>query len=140
MLLGQGFRWVSSLYPAHPMGQPGAAPTREILDGIVKAQAGAQPFVYPTGLVEVPMSPVSDVTAMRSGRWPLEAFLEAIRLGLSWAIENRAAYDFLSHPSCLVVADPKFRAIDLICELVERSKGRAALVGLGAIAARAGTA
>ena len=35
----------------------------------VSAQAQAQPFVYPSGLVEVPMSPVSDVTAMRSGRW-----------------------------------------------------------------------
>jgi peptidoglycan/xylan/chitin deacetylase (PgdA/CDA1 family) len=138
MLLKQGFSWVSSLYPAHPLGKPGSPPTREALDAIVKAQSEAQPFVYPSGLVEVPMSPVSDVTSMRSGRWPLEAFLEAIRLGLSRAIEHGMAYDFLAHPSCLVVTDPKFRAIDLICDIVERSKGRAALSDLGAIAFRAG--
>jgi peptidoglycan/xylan/chitin deacetylase (PgdA/CDA1 family) len=136
VLLDQGFRWVSSLYPPHPPGKPGEPPTREVLDGIVRAQSLAQPFTYPSGLIEVPMSPASDVVAMRSGRWPLDAFLDSIRLGLSWSIEHGAAYDFLAHPSCLVVEDPKFRAIDLICDLVERSKGRAAICGLGTIAGR----
>jgi peptidoglycan/xylan/chitin deacetylase (PgdA/CDA1 family) len=105
-------------------------------DRIVKAQALAQPFAYPNGLVEVPMSPVSDVSALRAGRWPLDDFLEALRRGVSWAVEHRAAFDFLGHPSCLVVADPKFRAIDLVCDLVERAKGRAALTDLDTIAAR----
>jgi peptidoglycan/xylan/chitin deacetylase (PgdA/CDA1 family) len=136
MLLAQGFRWVSSLYPAHPLGKPGEAPTREVLDGIVGAQAAAQPFIYPSGLVEVPMNPISDVSALRAGRWPLDAFLEAIRLGVSWAIERGAMFDFLSHPSCLVVVDPKFRAIDLICDLMEKAGGRAVLSDLDGIAAR----
>jgi hypothetical protein len=136
MLLAQGFRWVSSLYPAHPLGKPGEAPTREVLDGIVGAQAAAQPFIYPSGLVEVPMNPISDVSALRAGRWPLDAFLEAIRLGVSRAIERGAVFDFLSHPSCLVVADPKFRAIDLICDLMEKAGGRAVLSDLDGIAAR----
>ena len=87
-------------------GQPG------LWTGIVRAQAKAQPFVYPTGLIEVPMSPISDVTAFRTGRWPLEAFLEAIRAGVTWAIEQRAVFCFLGHPSCLVVTDPEFRTID----------------------------
>jgi hypothetical protein len=86
------------------------------------------------------MNPISDVSALRAGRWPLDAFLEALRRGVSWAIDRRAAFDFLAHPSCLVVSDPKFQAIDLICDLVERSKGRAVLTGLGALAARAGPA
>jgi hypothetical protein len=137
MILKEGFPWVSSLYPPHPLGKPGERPTEEVLDGIVKAQARARPFVYPNGLVEVPMNPISDVGAMRSGRWPLEAFLEAIRRGLSWSIENRATFDFLAHPSCLVVADPKFQAIDLICDLVERARGRAVICDLGTFAARA---
>ena len=38
----------------------------------------AQPFVYPDGLVEVPMSPISDIGAFRNGRWRLEWFLKAI--------------------------------------------------------------
>lgn len=133
MLIDQGYTWVSSLYPPHPAGPPG----EDVFADIVAAQAEAQPFVYPSGLVEVPMSPISDVTAFRSSRWELDAFLEATRRSVAWAIEQRAAFDFLAHPSCLVVADPEFAAIELICDLVEQAGDRAALVDLGAIAARA---
>jgi peptidoglycan/xylan/chitin deacetylase (PgdA/CDA1 family) len=136
LLLDLGFTWVSSKYPAHPLGEPGKPPTAAVFGGIVKAQREAQPFVYPSGLVEVPMSPVSDITAFRGGRWKLDAFLQAVRLGVEWAIESRAVYDFLGHPSCLYVTDPQFKAIDLICELVRKAGPRAALVGLGTIAAR----
>ena len=83
------------------------------------------------------MSPVSDVSAMRAPRWPLDDFLEAVRLGVAWAIEHRAVYDFLGHPSCLTVEDPKFRTIDMICDLVERARGEVLIVNLSAIAARA---
>lgn len=136
MLLDLGFTWVSSLYPAHPVGEPLREPDERVLAGIVAAQAKAQPFVYPTGLIEVPMSPISDVGAFRNGRWPLEAFLEAIRRGVAWAIENGAAYDFLAHPSCLYVADPKFRTIELICDLVKKAGDRAEIVDLHALAKR----
>ncbi len=137
MLLDQGYPWVSSRYPSHPVGEPGTPPGEEIFDGIVAAQAQAQPFTYPSGLVEVPMSPISDVNAFRSARWSRDAFLEAIRRGVSWAIERRAVFDFLAHPSCLVVADPRFQTIDLICDLVRAAGDRAALVDLGTIATRA---
>ena len=82
------------------------------------------------------MSPVSDVWAFRNGRWQLDWFLEAIRGAVTWAIENRAVFDFLSHPSCLYAMDPEFRAIELICELVRKAGNRAALVDLNAIARR----
>jgi peptidoglycan/xylan/chitin deacetylase (PgdA/CDA1 family) len=137
MLADLGFTWVSSKYPAHPLGEAGREPTREVLDGIVKAQAEAQPFAYPGGLVEVPMSPVSDITAFRGGRWKLEWFLKAVRLGVEWAIDNGACFDFLGHPSCLYVTDPDFRAVGLVCELVKKAGNRAALVDLGTIAERA---
>jgi peptidoglycan/xylan/chitin deacetylase (PgdA/CDA1 family) len=136
MLLEQGFRWVSSRYPAHPLGDMGKGPTPEVIEAIVQAQTRAQPFEYPSGLVEVPMSPVSDVSALRAGRWSLEHFLEAIRAGVGWAIEHRAVFDFLAHPSCLVVTDPQFRAIDLICDLVARAGPRATLADLDTIALR----
>jgi peptidoglycan/xylan/chitin deacetylase (PgdA/CDA1 family) len=138
MLRELGFRWVSSKYPAHPLGKPGTEPTAAVLRGIVQAQAQAQPFVYPSGLVEVPMSPISDITAFRAGRWKLAWFLRAVRQAVEWAIEQRAAFDFLGHPSCLYVTDPKFEAIELICSLVKKAGDRAALVGLDAIARRAG--
>ena len=102
----------------------------------MKAQQDAQPFAYPDGLVEVPMSPVSDIAAFRGGRWKLEWFLKAIRVGVEWAIEHRAVYDFLAHPSCLYVTDPDFRAVDLICDLTRAAGDRAALVDLGTIARR----
>jgi peptidoglycan/xylan/chitin deacetylase (PgdA/CDA1 family) len=137
LLLGLGFNWVSSLYPPHPHNMPGQEPTAAIIDGIVKAQPQAQPFVYPTGLIEVPMNPISDVSAMRAGRWKLEPFLDAVRRGVEWAIEHRAVYDFLAHPSCLVVADPELKAIELICSLVRQAGQAAAIVDLGKIAERA---
>ena len=84
------------------------------------------------------MSPISDIGAFRTGRWRLEWFLKAVRLGVEWAIEHRAAYDFLGHPSCLYVTDPEFRAIDLICDLVRKAGDRAAIVGLDTLA-RAGS-
>lgn len=139
MLKELGFTWVSSKYPAHPMGEAGAEPTQTVLDGIVKAQAAAQPFVYPKGLIEVPMSPISDIGAFRNGRWKLEWFLKAIRLGVEWAIDNKAVFDFLGHPSCLYVVDPQFKTIDLLCDLVKKAGNRAALVDLGTIARRAQT-
>ena len=137
MLLELGFPWVSSLYPAHPLGEPMQEPSTEVYEAIVATAARAQPFRYDTGLLEVPMSAPSDITAFRSGRWQLEWFLEAVRRGVNWAIENRAAYDFLGHPSCLYVTDPEFRAIDMICELVRGAGDRAEIVDLGALARRA---
>ncbi len=137
MLLDLGYPWVSSKYPAHPTGTADRPPGEEVFAGIVAAQAKAQPFVYPSGLIEVPMNPISDVTAFRSARWPLDAFLEAIRRAVTWAIEHRAVFDFLAHPSCLVVADPEFRAVELICDLVRQAGDRAAIVDLGTIARRA---
>jgi hypothetical protein len=137
LLAELGFTWVSSKYPAHPVGDPKSEPTPAIYEGIVKAQEAAQPFVYPKGLIEVPMSPISDIGAFRNGRWKLEWFLKAIRLGVEWAIENKAVFDFLGHPSCLYVVDPEFKTINLICDLVKKACKRAAITDLGTISRRA---
>jgi hypothetical protein len=137
LIAAQGFDWVSSKYPAHPNTDPGQEPNEAIYAGIVQAQAAAQPFVYENGLCEVPMSPISDIGAFRHGRWKLDWFLESIRRGLAWAIENRAVYDFLGHPSCLYVTDPQFRAVDLMCQMVATAGDRASLVDLGKIAKHA---
>ncbi len=134
MLMDQGFKWVSSKYPAHPPVRPDAEPTPELLDAIVKAQFEAQPFAYTSGLIEVPMSPISDIGAFRTGRWQLEWFHHAIRRAVEWAIDRGAVFDFLAHPSCLGVVDPKFQTIDLICDLVHAAGKRAAIVDLKTIA------
>jgi len=134
MVLDLGFKWVSSKYPPHALGEAGKQPGAAEFEAIVAAQAKAQPFVYPTGLIELPMNPVSDVTVFRS-RWKKAAFLEGVRRGVEWAIANGAVYDFLSHPSCLYVTDPNFEAIEMICGMVDKAKDRAEIVSLDAIAA-----
>src|SRR5205823_11024081 len=134
MLLELGFPWVSTKYPAHPNTEPGIEPTAKILDGIVKAQSAAQPFIYPTGLIEIPMSPISDIGAFRNGRWKLEHFLKATRLNVEWAIKHHAVFDFLAHPAVLSAMDPEFRTIDLICDLVQKAGRLAKLVTLETIA------
>jgi peptidoglycan/xylan/chitin deacetylase (PgdA/CDA1 family) len=137
MLLDLGFKWVSATYPSHPNTKPGETPTEEVFDGIVKAQAASQPFTYASGLIDVPMSPISDIGAFRNGRWKLPHFLEAIRRAVEWTIENGACFDFLGHPVVLYAMDPEFRAIELICELVKKSATRARLVSLDQLAQRA---
>jgi peptidoglycan/xylan/chitin deacetylase (PgdA/CDA1 family) len=135
MLLDLGFTWVSSKYPGHQTGRPKEVPTEEVFADIVRAQKEAQPFVYPSGLIEVPMSPISDVGAFRTNYWKREYFLRTIRECVTWAIDNGGVFDFLGHPSCLVVEDPRLESIELICELVKGP--RAKLVGLDQIAQRA---
>jgi hypothetical protein len=137
MLLDLGFKWVSSKYPAHLTGKHKETPTVEVYQSIVAAQEKAQPYVYPSGLIEIPMNPISDVTAFRSTFWKLDYFLTAIGMALEWVIDKRATFDFLAHPSCLVVEDPHFKTIELICDMVNNSKGRATIVGLDAFAQRA---
>jgi peptidoglycan/xylan/chitin deacetylase (PgdA/CDA1 family) len=136
MLLRLGYKWVSSKYPRHDAGRDGDSPPQSVFDSIIATQRDSQPFVYPSGLTEIPMSPISDVNAFRSNRWRLADFLKAIRLAVQWTIDNRAVFDFLAHPSCLVVEDPKFETIGLICELVQSTGDRAELTDLETIAAR----
>jgi peptidoglycan/xylan/chitin deacetylase (PgdA/CDA1 family) len=130
-----GYRWASSLYPAHPNTDPHQEPTDSILDAIASAQQASQPFTYPDGLIEIPMSPISDIGAFRTCRWKLDWFLRSVERSVRWAIEYGATFDFLAHPSCLGVMDPEFKTLDLICRLVEESAGRAELTDLNAIAA-----
>jgi peptidoglycan/xylan/chitin deacetylase (PgdA/CDA1 family) len=136
MLLKQGFTWVSSLYPRHTCGTPKEQPGEAVYADIVKAQAAAQPFAYPTGLIEVPMSPVSDVNAFRTHFWKLDWFLKAIRLAVEEAIKTGGCFDFLAHPSCLVVEDPTFETVKLMCSLVKDAGDKAAIVGLDEFAKR----
>lgn len=136
MLLDLGYSWVSSKYPPHPVGKPGEAPGEDVYAGIVAAQRAAQPYRYPNGLVEIPMSPISDVTAFRSNQWKLDQFLKAIGQCVDWAIAERAVFDFLAHPSCLVVEDPEFATIRLICDRVARAGQSAELTDLDRVGAR----
>ena len=51
-------------------------------------------------------------------------------------IATGGVFDFLGHPSCLYVVDPKFEAIELICDKVKRAAGRAVLADLDTVASR----
>ncbi|MBA3483893.1 MAG: polysaccharide deacetylase family protein [Pirellulales bacterium] len=141
MLLDLGFDWISCKYPVHSgiedLHGSGKKPSQEAFDSILAAQDESQPLLYPTGLIDIPMSPISDIGAFRNGRWQLDDFLKAVKLAVEWAIERRAVFDFLAHPSCLGVMDRDFKAIDLICELVKKSNGAAEIVPLDIIAKRA---
>jgi peptidoglycan/xylan/chitin deacetylase (PgdA/CDA1 family) len=133
MLLSFGFSWVSSQYARHPVRPETGAPQHGEMEAIV-AQQVVQPFIYPTGLVEVPMSPPSDVTTMRTGRWSLEHFRTGVLSSLSWCIEHGKGWDFLSHPSALGVVDPDFEIIDLILDTVGAAGSRARIATLDVVA------
>lgn len=137
MLQSLGFDWVSSMTPSPGPVTAEAAASSDMLDRIVRAQADAQPRKYPSGLIEVPMSPLSDIHAFRVGRWKLDDFVRSVRAGLAWAIREHACYDLLMHPSCMYVVDPEFRVIDTVLEMVQTAGDAAAIVDLRTIALRA---
>jgi peptidoglycan/xylan/chitin deacetylase (PgdA/CDA1 family) len=134
-----GFSWISSKYPRHAMTEAGQPPSEEFVRQIVALQEQAQPFVYSDGLVEIPMSPVSDIGAFRTGRWKLDWFLKVTRRAVESVIERRGVFDFLGHPSCLYVMDPQMKTIEMIVNLVKKSQGRGVVVDLGTIAKRVET-
>ena len=132
-----GFTWVSARYPTHPAAAAGIEPDARFIAALVAAQEQAQPFTYPDGLVEVPMSPISDIGAFRTGRWKLPWFIRATRACLEAVIDKGQCFDFLGHPSCLGVIDPGLDTIRMILEVVEKNRHRATLVGLDALAGQA---
>ena len=136
MLLGLGLTWVSSQY-CQPQDLRKSNPAAADFAAVTRFQRKSQPFVYPSGLVEVPVAPISDCNAFRTRKWKLDEYLRMIERSVRWAIEHRAVYSYGAHPSVMVVEDPCFRAIDLICELVQRAGKRAVLVDLDTVAERA---
>ena len=140
ILTNQGFDWISAKYPPFKTSAPEVEPDETVFQNIVRAQSAAQPFRYEDGMVEIPMSPISDVHAFRTLRWSLDSYLEAIRRAVTWAIENGGVFDYLAHPSCLVVEDPELKTVRLICRLVQEAGDAARLVTLDKIAELARTA
>jgi len=134
LLLDEGFTWVSSKYPRHENTTQGQRPDEKIFQSIVDAQAEAQPYVYPTGLIEIPMCPISDVGAFRTGYWKLEEFLHSIELCIERAVEHKGVFDLLCHPSIMYVEDPEFRTVKHVCDVVHKYGDRAELVSLDTIA------
>jgi hypothetical protein len=84
-----GFTWCSSKYPGHTAAKAGEEPDASLVASVVRAQSEAQPLRFAEGLVEVPMSPISDIGAFRTGRWKLDWFLRDARgrgaLHRAWA-------------------------------------------------------
>jgi len=136
MLLDLGYSWVSSM--ARRVDVKPENPDGADFQAVADAQKDSQPFVYPTGLIEIPMSPIGDVAAFRrqSQKWRIGDFLKMLEANLRWTIEHRAVFDLLTHPSIMVCEDLKFQAYELICDLVNQSGGKAAIVGLDTIAER----
>jgi peptidoglycan/xylan/chitin deacetylase (PgdA/CDA1 family) len=134
MLRELGFTWCSAKYPAHQAAKPGEEPDAALVASVVRAQAEAQPFRYPGGLVEIPMNPISDIGAFRTGRWKLDWFLRVTRAALEHCLEHGLVFDFLAHPSCLGVVDPECRTVEMICDLVAKHRERAELVNLETVA------
>ena len=136
MFFELGYSWVSSM--ARPVGVKPDNPDEVDFRAVAQAQQDSQPFVYPSGLVEVPMSPISDVAAFRrkDKKWKIGDFLKMLERSVQWVIDHRAVFDLLTHPSIMYLEDPQFRAYELVCDMVNASSGKAAVVGLDVIARR----
>ena len=136
LILSLGYWFITSKYSVVP-DLPNENLQVEHFRAIADSVARHQPYYYPTGLLELPYVPVTDVGAFRSRNWTLDEYVRAIRRCVRRAIELRAVYNWCSHPSVLYVEDPEFRIIEAICEEVKASNGKAMLVDRNAAAARA---
>jgi peptidoglycan/xylan/chitin deacetylase (PgdA/CDA1 family) len=136
ILLDLGFTWVSSMAKSVPIAPQN--PTQEDFQRVALAQEQSQPFVYPSGLIEIPMSPLGDVACFRreKEKWKLADFLGMVEAAVAWTIEHAAVFDLLGHPSIMYVEDPEFKTYELICRMVNEAGDRAAIVGLDTIARR----
>ena len=136
MLLDLGFTWVSSMY-RQPQDLKRSAPSEADFAAITRCVEHSQPFVYSSGLAEIPVAPITDVNAFRTRQWKLDHYLESIRRSVQRTIDRRAVFDYVFHPSVMCVEDPGFRAVDLICKMVQGDGSKASLVDLDVIARQA---
>lgn len=137
MLRRLGFGWVSAT-SRKTYAAPGEALGTEVWKSIEMELPNSQPFRYEeTGMLDIPMSPVSDIQAFRNGRWRLDDFITLLQRILDWTIERGATFDFLAHPSCIGVVDPEMKTLSMICRKVRQANGRASLVTLNDIAGSA---
>ena len=129
MLQRQGFLWISA---TSRKTNPDLAHAWQSIEPELPQ---SQPFRCPeTGLLEIPMSPVSDIQACRNGRWRLDDFIAILERVIDWTVERGQTFDFLAHPSCIGVVDPELKTIAMICRKVRQSNGRAILVTLNEVA------
>ena len=135
MLKRHGFEWISATSRKTIAGPTGQTPGPEVWKSIQAELPNSQPFRCPdTGLLDIPMSPVSDIQGFRNGRWKLDDFVAIVERILDWTIERGLTFDFLAHPSCIGVVDPEMKTLNRICRKVRSSNGRATLVTLNEIA------
>ncbi|MBH58735.1 MAG: chitin deacetylase [Planctomycetaceae bacterium] len=136
LLLDLGFSWVSSKYPRHLATRGPQGVAQATFDNIVESQTDAQPFRYKSGLLEIPMSPISDVNAFRSNFWTLDEFTKAITYSIKAVIKEKQVYDFICHPSCMLVEDPQHKTLRTIIKLVKSNPDSARISTLDEIAQR----
>jgi peptidoglycan/xylan/chitin deacetylase (PgdA/CDA1 family) len=135
MLRRLGFDWVGTKFAPVRL-RPLERASETVFNAVVESQARTQPYLYPSGLVEIPKSALSDITAFRTGRWGIGDYLEATRRATQWAIDNRRVLTFTVHSSVQVVVDPEFKVFELLFDLVAKSGDRAEFVTLDQIADR----
>lgn len=135
MLERLGFDWVGTKH-AGVRVRPLERASEDIFASAVASQEKTQPYIYPSGLVEIPKSALSDIAAFRTGRWGLGDFIEVTRRCAQWAIEHGQVYSFTVHSSVQVVVDPQFKVFEMLLDLVKRADGRVEFATFDQIADR----
>jgi len=136
MLKRLGFDWVGTKFARVASGPAGSRPDAKLFEAIKASQALTQPFIYPSGLVEIPKGAVGDVGAFRTSLWGLGDYLESVRSGVEWAIENGGFYGFAAHSSVLAMRDPEFKVYQLIFDLAKQAGDRVDFLTMDQVADR----
>lgn len=114
VLLDQGFDYCSGQYRL-PLRENPTHADRE--DGVRWSVEHLQPYRYPTGLLEVPMTGISDIWAFRNQKISLDEFIALTSHGLRVAAEAGGCYSALMHPQVMAARDPDRQAIRALLDL-----------------------
>ena len=126
MLKRLGFDWAGTKF-SDVRVRPLERASEKLFEAVVASQPTTQPYLYPSGIVEIPKSALPDIQAFRLGRWGLGDFMEANRRAAQWAIENAGVFTFTVHSSVQVSVDPEFKTFEMLCDMVKKSADRVEL-------------
>lgn len=125
MLMEEGFWWVSShyndcIFENHYKPSTFEEFHKVDIDTMTNAfnlsEKGLQPYRYNNGLVELPLSGITDVVAWRGYGANLGDWLQMISAGVDYAHEHGILFTLTTHPAVLAAIDPFCQTVDVILQ------------------------
>lgn len=144
MLQEEGFWWISTHYDDTIQRQDFQVtrdirrkmPLAQLKEAFNKSTSALQPYYYPSGLLEIPLSGITDVVAWRGYGPDLGEWLEMLVSGVDYAHEHGLIFMLTTHPAVLAAIDPECQTVDVVLRHALEKEGGVWLPDMEEIAER----